>query len=225
MEIPDYWLCRPSFALSSELEEQLELIFSGGSEGNWLPGDLPVPKWVFPNWLAESKGLLFHSSGNPNIEEFEPRAPNATDDDEFSRQTAVFASSDGIWPMFYAILDRTQGNLRILNSALQFELPDGSLSDTRYFFSISDHALAKKPWREGVMYLFPREGFVQQPPYIVQHWTVRDPHWASLKPVKPLAKLRVQPEDFPFLAQVRAHDDETLVRRFTADLRGFPWLE
>ncbi len=74
--------------------------------------------------------------------------------------------------MFYAILNRERFVLRMLNSALRFELSDGRLSDTRYYFSISDHALAQKPWREGVMYVLPREGFVQQPPYTVQRWTV-----------------------------------------------------
>ncbi|GEM86194.1 hypothetical protein [Meiothermus granaticius] len=224
MEIPDYWLPRPEFRLSPELEGELEAVLASVPEGDWLPEDLSVPKWVFLNWLAESKDLLLHGSVDSDITAFEPRLPNAADDDEFSQQTAVFASSDGIWPMFYAILDRTRGPMRMLNSALRFELPNGTLSDTHYFFSISDHALAKKPWREGVVYVLPREGFVQQPPYRVQAWTVHDPHWASLKPVKPRAKLRVRPEDFPFLAQVRAHDDETLVRRFTTDPRGFPWL-
>jgi hypothetical protein len=224
VEIPEYWLRRPEFKLSPEVESRLEALFSGVLEGGWLPHELPAPKWAVLDWLAERKGLLLHGSGDFGIGEFEPRAPKARDDDEFSQQTAVFASSDGIWPMFYAILDRANHRLRMLNSALRFELSDGRLSDIRYFFSISDHALARKPWREGVVYMLPREGFVQQPPYRLNGWTVHDPHWASLKPVKPRARLRVLPEDFPFLAQVRGHDDTELVRRFTADPGGFPWL-
>ena len=33
---------------------------------------------------------------------------------------------------------------------------------------------------------------------------------ASFVPVQPLAKLTVTPEDFPFLTQIRGHDDERL---------------
>lgn len=128
----------------------------------------PVPKWVFLTWLCEAKGLLLHGSGNPNIEQFEPRTPNAKDDDEFSRQRAVFAASDGIWAMFYAVLDRARFKLRMLNAALRFELP-GGLSELRYFFSVTKEVLRQNPWREGVVYILPRVGFVQQPPYRLGH--------------------------------------------------------
>jgi hypothetical protein len=49
--------------------------------------------------------------------------------------------------------------------------------------------------------------------------------WASLVPVTPLAKLPVGPEDFPFLAQIRGHDDKRLFARATADPEGFPWMD
>jgi hypothetical protein len=40
--------------------------------------------------------------------------------------------------------------------------------------------------------------------------------------VKPLAKLTVGPRDFPFLQQIRGHDDELLQARIAANPDGFP---
>lgn len=42
--------------------------------------------------------------------------------------------------------------------------------------------------------------------------------------VRPLARLRVVPEDFPFLRQVRGHDKKVIDERAAADPNGFPWL-
>ena len=36
--------------------------------------------------------------------------------------------------------------------------------------------------------------------------------WASPVTVKPLARLRVEPEDFPFLHHIGGHDDDALLR-------------
>ncbi|MDX2007223.1 MAG: hypothetical protein SFU83_18440 [Meiothermus sp.] len=108
MDIPEYWLRRPEFKLEPSHLGHLEAVYQthiAPARGGWVDG-LEVPKWVFLDWLCEEKSLLMHGWVNPNIKEFEPREPNAKDDDAFSQQTAVFAASDGIWPMFYALLDR-----------------------------------------------------------------------------------------------------------------------
>jgi hypothetical protein len=43
--------------------------------------------------------------------------------------------------------------------------------------------------------------------------------------VKPLAKLRVSPSDFPFLSHIRDHHDEVLAARAAANPMGFPWVD
>jgi hypothetical protein len=55
--------------------------------------------------------------------------------------------------------------------------------------------------------------------------TIQFPHWISFKPARPIAKLHVQSQDFPFLAEIHGHDDEKLVQLATADPNGFPWPE
>jgi hypothetical protein len=46
---------------------------------------------------------------------------------------------------------------------------------------------------------------------------------ASPVSVNPVAKLAVEPEDFPFLDRIRGHDDERVWTRAPADPDGFPW--
>lgn len=228
MKLPDYWLSRPAFALGGSTIERLEDIYtrciSHGS-GAWIEDPLPVPKWQFLCWLTDTKGLLLHGTGDPDIGEFEPRAPYDRSNDDFSKQKAVFAASDGIWPMFYAIIDRANYRMSILNAALRFEFPSGELSDTRYFFSITRSVLARRPWRAGVVYVIDRAGFTMQPRYRLGGWTVHDPHWANPEPVRPLAKIRVQALDFPLLDQIRGHDDETVAERSAKAPESFPWLD
>jgi hypothetical protein len=125
-------------------------------------------------------------------------------------------------------LDRENFRPRFLNSALQFELPNcfGSphLSDVRYFFSVNDTVFIEGPWREGVVYVLPKEGFVIEPPDQLEGLTIHIPHSANLGAVKPLAKLKVRPEEFPFLEQVRSHNHEQTQTRAKANPKGFPWL-
>ncbi|MGL4612254.1 MAG: hypothetical protein ACRCYY_21665 [Trueperaceae bacterium] len=176
-------------------------------------------------WLTEEKELLVHGSSSPDIALFEPRAPDAKDENDFSLQKALYASSEGIWPMFYAILDRANYRFNFMNSAVSFKLSHG-WSEPHYFFPISKPAFQHKPWHEGSIYILPKDGFVLEPyNQVAGGFTVQDPHWANFSAVKPLAKLfKVKPEDFPFLQQIRGHDQMQVSARYKANPKGFPWL-
>ena len=91
--------------------------------------------------------------------------------------------------------------------------------------AVSEAALARRPWRSGTVYLLPGGSFEAQPPLAVGDVAVEPAQAASPVPVRPAAKLAVDPGDFPFLAQVRGHDDEQLRARMAADPAGFPWVE
>ena len=225
MSFPDYWLARPKVGLPSErdLEPHYQAALLAG--GGWLKLPPDLSKWAFLTWLAEEKDLLLHGSGAPDIALFEPRTPADRSPDDFSKQTAVFAASDGIWALFYAVLDRARYPVRFLNAALRLESSE-TFADTHYFFSVTAPELQQRPWRDGTVYLLPKDGFVQMPPYELGGLgTIVEPHWVSLEAVRPIAKLRVSPEDFPFLEQVRSHDDATVQARVARDPEGFPWLE
>lgn len=227
MPLPDYWLSRPRLTLTRKAHQAFETFYAQQvrrARGAWLERP-PLPKWAFLCWLCDAKGHLLHGSGTPDITRFEPRQPNDDSPDEFSKQKAVFASSDGIWPIFYGVIDRTEYRLRMLVGVLQFGIDEKRLSGMRYYFSVTESVLKQNPWREGVVYILPKEGFERQPPYEFAGRRVLEPHWANAHPVAPLAKLRVTPADFPFLEQVRGHDDDEVMAKAAKDPYGFPWLE
>lgn len=225
MQLPAYWLPRPEFRLDAPTLERLEALYQTSiapGKGKWVD-ELPVPAWQFLSWLVESKNHLLHGTGDPEIERFEPCQSN--DAGEFGNRKAVYAASDGIWPMFFAVINRTKYHMGIINAAVELEWPDGTRTQPYYYFSVTDHVLAQEPWREGVVYVLPREGFEEEPARERDGMRIQTNHWASLEPVRPLAKLRVRPEDFPFLRQIRPHDQERLWQRIEADPGGFPWLD
>ena len=223
MQLPDYWLTRPNmdfdertrFAFDELLRTTLSL---GGCPA--IEFTLPQTKWQFLCHVADHYDIALHGSGNPAIDLFEPRQSN--DLGEFGNQKAVYAASDGIWSMFFAIVDRDRVK-SVTNACVRLTDETGIVHGPYYVFSVSQLALPNQPWRTGTVYLLPRQTFAQQPPLAFGPNEVHIAQLASLEPVQPLAKLTVTPEDFPFLAQIRGHDDERLQEYATALQTGAPW--
>lgn len=190
--------------------------------GSEIVYTLPAPKWQFLCYLCDYKGILIHGSGNRDIAEFEPRQSN--DVSEFGNRRAVYAASDGIWPLYFAIVDRERYVTSLVNSSFRV-VEAGQRSLPYYFFSVNADALPHHPWREGMVYLLPGNSFEQQPNLHFRGMEIELAHWASPVPVKPLAKLAVQPTDFPFLAQTVPHDPAVIQARAAADPDGFPWMD
>ena len=224
--IPSYWLPRPTLALDAAARAGFERLYVAGvapGTGNTIAYDLAAPRWQFLAYLADEHGLMLHGSGQPDIAEFEPRQAN--DLDAFSGQRAVYAAADGLWPMYFAILDRDRYPMNLINGCIRVAVGDGPPTGPYYFFSISQSALAQAPWRDGFVYLLPAAGFERQAPLHLGELVVHLPQVASLMPVKPLAKLAISPADFPFLAQIRGHDDQAIAARAAANPDGFPWVD
>jgi hypothetical protein len=56
-------------------------------------------------------------------------------------------------------------------------------------------------------------------------YTIESTHWLCRTAVQPLARLLVEPEDFPFLHQVWGYDAQELGKRMSAEsIAGFPFL-
>lgn len=222
--LPDYWLQRPALEIDrqtrSDFDQLLARIEAAGNFG-WIDYAFPVPKWQFLCYLADQHGVVLHGTGDPQIEVFEPRPSN--DLAEFGAQTAVYAAGDGLWAMFFAIVDRTRYSLATSNACVRLVDESGQVSQPRYVFSISQSALRQQPWRTGMVYLLPGETFVNQPPLRFGPYEVRVPQLASLAPVKPLARLEVAPDDFPFLKEIRGLDDARLAEYGQAMQTGAPW--
>ena len=221
--LPDYWLSQPPLLLTAEECAACDALLTAATAqaaAHTLAYTLPIPKWQFLCYVAEQHGLALHGSNNGEINRFEPR--QSSDLAEFGAQRAVYAAADGIWPLYFAIVNRAKSP-SVVNGCVRIEQADGTLGQPLYWFSISRQAVARQPYTPGMVYLLPRTTFVAQPPVMFEGWRVHVAQLASPEAVTPLAKVAVTPEDFPFLAQMRTHDDARLQEYATAMAEGLPW--
>jgi hypothetical protein len=226
MILPDYWLQRPNFDITPQISGDFDLLLSAlksDKKNTLINYNFLIPKWQFLCYCADQKGVILHGTGSPNIQVFEPRPSN--DLSEFGAQTAVYAAADGLWAMFFAILDREQWSMSTSNACIRLVDEAGKVSEPRYVFSISQNALHHKPWRNGTVYLLPGETFLNQPSLQFGSYEVRLPQLASLVPVIPFGRLEVTPDDFPFLEHIRGLDDARLAEYGQAMQAGAPWPE
>ncbi len=66
---------------------------------------------------------------------------------------------------------------------------------------------------------------MRQPPLQVGAFRIHVAQLASPAEVVPLAKLVIEPKDFPFLEQMKTHDDARLAVYAEAMSQGLPWPE
>lgn len=202
MLLPRIFLESPQLLLDGPKQEAFAALYAaqvapgGGGE---IAYTLPYPKHEFLRYAVTHNEVLLHGTNRADIAALEPRPQT----DYSGRPTsAVFASGDGIWPFFFAVLDhaRFRGSLR--NGCFVVGRP-GALERRFYFFSVSAAMLAQGCWTGGNIYLLPRTTFAR-----TDVGRVRFDEWASPELVRPLARLAVAPEDFPFLHQVTGHESK-----------------
>ena len=222
MDPLSFLLPRPAFDKTREMLAAFEQLFQSTPAGGFVDYDLPYPKWQYLSYLCDTKELVLHGSQNLDIDEVEPR--QAIDKKAFSNQRAIYATTDGIFVIYFAIIDRKQyPEISLFNSCLQARISPDLLTDPFYFFSITHSVLLQKPWCPGAIYILPRQAFEQEPAQQARGTEIFFPHWISTRPAQPVAKLLVSPRDFPFLPQVHGHNDQKLVQLMTTDPDGFPW--
>lgn len=226
MDIPSYYLHAPQIALTDEQIAAIERVYQAAlaaDDAKPIAYTLEMPKWRFLSHLCETQDILVHGSERADIDEFEPRQSN--DVSEFGNRRAVYATSDPIWALYFAVVNR-RTVASLMNASVRVLKP--TLSAPLYFFSIGLADAAggtSNAWQDGTLYVLPRAGFEQQPPFEANGATVQTAQWASPAPVRPLFRLRVSPADFPFLQQTRVHDFSVVQQRAAANPDGFPWLD
>ena len=227
--LPDYWLERPPLDVDGPTQAAVEDFLSlaqANAGGAVVDADAIVHRegvtaWQFLSRLAERSQIAFHGTGDPGIESFEPRQP--VDFAPFGHQKAVFATTDPVWAMFYAVVDRDRHRVTLNNGCIMVVDDEGRPGTPHYYFSITDEALRQRPWRTGYVYFLPARTFVAQPEAPYAGGTARVPQLASPVAVRPFARLRVAPEDFPFLAAIRGHEDARLGEYAQAVMAAAPW--
>lgn len=168
-------------------------------QGQLSPEEIPIPKYKFLHYLALTGDFVFHGSNNAQIETFEPREQTLFN----SKPTkAVFASSEPIWSMFYAVFDRSKlvGGFRngcLVNKKKKY-----------HYYSLNKSTMEKDPWTSGKLYILPKEKFARS-----DHSKTHFDEWICHDVVKPISELEVHPDDFYFKDQVSVHKkDESLTK-------------
>jgi len=161
---------------------------------------LPYPKVDFLNYICDWRGYVAHGSPLQNLTTLQP-VRLTQDSSEFGSRRQIFCSPDGIWALWFAILDKSKihvtenGCVRVGHGPgrikyYHFDLPAGNKGDP--------------PFTDGMVYIANAEDFPEHRPYPLLDWFDAEiEEWGSANPVTPLAKLPVKPEDFPYLDKVQ----------------------
>lgn len=162
----------------------------------------PGPIAAYLRYLGRC-GLLFHGSKDADLDELRTNAPN--DSREFGRQNAVFATHDPLWAMFFALANRPAAR-SIRNGSVASV---AALDRRRYFLSVGIRDSSASLTTPGWIYVLPADGFRREPPL---GGVLDTGQWVSTEAVRPLAKARILPDDYPLLDAMRVHgSSETMV--------------
>lgn len=176
----------------------------GGSIDDRLTGS---PR-AFVQWLMRQDAVVFHGSNLDDIDEFVPerRSMELRDSGGRGNLGAVYGTHDGLWAMFFAIVDRSRLKGSMRNGLNRYESTDGARSIDLYHFSLDRRMVELEPYSPGTLYFLPRDRFQRIPFY---PGGPLSNEWACHERVRPLARVTVEPSDFPFT--IGSHDDGDLL--------------
>lgn len=172
--------------ISADEAERFDRLLADTPEGGEIAYDHPRPKWVFLHHLL-GRGYLLHGSNESAIDQFRTRA---TRDAHGKPIDAVFATDDAIWPLYFAVVRREGNEHGYINWCVHVR------DESRYLFSIGRDPKSPEAWTEGTIYVLPGDTF--QP-------TPESRELVSLVPLRPRARLLVEPDDFPFRGRTMEH--------------------
>jgi hypothetical protein len=185
------------------VDDAAEAAFSSAADA-LLSGEadlIPEPRLDFLRWLAEKRPVVFHGSPRDDLTELstERQSRDAT---AWGDQQAVYASSDPVWAIYFACLRRDGGWRGTRNGSLGTVA--GPLYPRRYFFLHNRGSASPERFGPGSLYLLAPDTFVADAPLA---GVVDTAHLVSHEPVRPLARLDVTPEDFPFRERIAYYRD------------------
>ena len=166
---------RPGFA------DAADALLRGESPG------LPEPRVQFLRWLGANRPVAFHGSPRDDLDELSTER-RSTDTTDWGNQAAVYATADPVWAIYFAVLRRDHGWTGTRNASLR-------IGRRRvYFFAHNKGSESPDRFGPGTLYLLPPDTFEAQPSVL----GIDPSHLVSKLPVRPLARIAVTPDDFPF---------------------------
>ncbi|WP_442600693.1 hypothetical protein [Paenibacillus sp. KN14-4R] len=192
----------PEFKFSNDEILEYERMFNDAfSQNGLIDHRCHYPKSRFIQYISTTKNVILHGSNKKDIEAFEPRRQTLFNGE---LTEAIFASRDGLWPVFYAVLDRKKVAKNFRNGSVSTRSSRGKY----HFYSIDQYTAPKNPWTSGMIYFLPLDTFIK-----TSHGAIEFDEWISKVPVKPMIKIEVDPRDFYFIDKVSVHHDkESIVR-------------
>lgn len=197
---PHLFYRAPEYEFGDEQRRAFESLYESArhSTGSQLDYDLPYPKHEFLAYLSREKPVVLHGSTATDIAEVEPQEQ---EDYKGDTRTAVFATKDPLWAMFFALVDQESVPGSVRNAGFVAERARGD-PERYYFFSLSKPAVRAQPWGDGAVYVLPEDTF--DPPEIEG---VGFDEWYSSSAVDPITRLPVEPAAFPCLDDVVGHTE------------------
>jgi hypothetical protein len=161
---------------------------------------LPYPKADFLNYICDWRGYVAHGSPLSDLSILRPvRLTN--DSSEFGNRHQIFCSPDGMWALWFAILDKSRIHVTE-NGCVRFGRGSGRVK--YYHFDLPAESKDTPPFTDGMIYLAHAGDFPERHAYpLLDKFDAENEEWGSSKPVIPLAKMHVKPEDFPYLDKVQ----------------------
>jgi hypothetical protein len=184
----------PEIAVSPETEAGFAAAAAELLAGRTIA--IPEPRLDFLRWLAEHRPVVFHGSPRDDLRELSTER-RSRDSTAWGNQQAVYASADPVWAIYFACLRRDRGWTGTKNGSMG--RAGGPLYPRRYFFVHNRGSASSARFGPGSLYLLPPAGFVADEPFA---GVIDTAHLVSRKPVAPLARIDVGPEDFPFRDRV-----------------------
>jgi hypothetical protein len=157
---------------------------------------IPERRLDFLRWLAEHRPVVFHGSPRDDLTELSTER-RSRDTTAWGNQQAVYASADPVWAIYFACLRRDRGFTGTRNGSMG--RPGGPLYPRRYFFLHNHGSASPHRFGPGSLYVLPPDTFVGDKPLV---GVVDTAHLVSHEPVRPLARVDVTPEDFPFRERI-----------------------
>ncbi len=182
--------CEKKYCFSDEEIRAYESVLDKTNEG-FITYDSFYPKYRFISYLIHKHDFVVHGTNRLDIAEFKPLKQTLFNGKIVE---AVFGTKDSIWPVFFAILDRSKVNRSIRNACII------SRNSRCYFFSLPEDLGDINPWTEGMIYFLPAKTFVSPAKGFMKF-----DEWISYESVKPKFKLPVTKEDFKYLEKVTRH--------------------
>lgn len=208
----EHCLCAPDLQFDEKRTRIFEDIYETACRGEdtvTIEYNCEYPKHEFLSYLVEHKNVLLHGSNEKKIRYLMPMR-RTTDLRQVGNLDAIYACSDGIWPIFFAIWQR--GSYPgTSNFCFQAKDAEGKLRKY-YSFYIAVETSQREAieagdqlcWTDGMVYILSRDSFTR----LIDDAGNPLEEWASTKPVRALARLPVSPQDFVFLDEVSISEKE-----------------